>query len=165
MVFNKIEGLREAIAGRIAQAMPEVQVIRDPLWVRREPGAGQPVVSVLVDSIQTRKLGFTDYLGLGGGQARPPGEQYGKEVTLGLRLDIYHRQGGQDCYQLFAALGQVLMLESFSPALDSLTCGDAAYDRVAGAFHLVCRGQLRGCLGVSAPNPVLDSLEIRRVAT
>lgn len=165
MVFDKIEDLREAIARRVAQAAPEAQVIRDPLWVRREPGDQRPVVSVLVDSIQTRKLGLTDYLGLGEQPDRPPGERYGKEVTLGLRLDIYHRQGGQECYQLFAALGQALMLEGFSPALDSLICGDAAYDRSAGAFHLVCRGQLRGCLGVSYPDLPLDSLEIRRMTT
>ena len=163
MTLGAMEDLREALARRIAQAAPEVRVIRDPLWVRRDPGDKQPVVSVLIDRVQTRRMGLGDFLGTRDGTPEA-GEEFGREVTLGLRLDLYHRQSGQDCYGLFARICQALMLEGFSPAPDSLSCGDAAYDRAAGAFRLVCRGEVRGRMGVTRPGAPLDRFEIRRVS-
>ena len=161
MAYNGIKELRAAIADRVAKALPGVQVVQENPWVSREMPLKKTAAVVSIDKVQTRRLALDHYLGEEGREA----QQYGQGLTLGLRLDLYDRNSAQNCYELFPQLCQSLMLEDFSPAPESLVCGEAAFDRAAGAFHLVCRGELRGCLGLSHPAASLESFEIRRVTS
>ena len=160
---NALPALLEDLRSYLERGLPEALVTTSYPFRQRALPPEQPVVWLGVEKVSAAGSGFAPYLGEEKGTAPGrPAEVTGRELQLVLRLEILHRGDGNVCHRLFGELCQRLLLDEGRPWVQELGCGEAAFDREAGAFRLVCKGTLRGILSRSEAYRPLEELRVVR---
>lgn len=131
-----VEGLLAGLERLLAAGLAGAEVTtRYPCRQRGLP-PDRPLVWLGVEAVAAEGSPFAPF----------EGEGTGRELEVTVRVDILDRREPESCFRVFWELCQLLLLEEGRPQLRELRCGEAAFDREAGAFRLRCRGTLRGLL-------------------
>lgn len=160
-VQGLLDGLRELVEQGLAGDGGAVVTTGYPFQQRSLP-PDRPVVWLGVEKISAAGSCFSPWLGEKGEGPDAGAEVLGRELEIGLRVEILHRYDGGVCHRLFGELCQLLLLTRGRPQVRELSCGTAAFDREAGAFRLVCKGTLRAILTQSEEGLPLEKIIVKR---
>lgn len=120
----------------------------------------RPLVWLGVERITAPGSPFAPFVGEGQAEGRAVGP--GRELEVAVRIDILDRRDPEGCHRAFGALCQLLLLEEGRPQLRELRCGEAAFDREAGAYRLRCQGTLRALLTREEEARPLERIIVRK---
>ena len=161
--MNAVPGLLESLRELLDRGLaPALVTTRYPFQQRKLP-PDRPVVWLGVEKIAAAGACLSPYLGEEPPQGEHPGPgAMGRELELGLRLEILDRYDGAACHRLFGEVCELLLLGEGRPRVRELSCGSLCFDREAGAFRLVCRGTLRALLTRSEEAVPLSGVVVKK---